>query len=428
MKTTGNLFIVSSAWIAKIVNAVTVLLVIRIITSSLGSDYASVFIILTGLLGWYMLADLGIGSSIQNFISECRVLNRPYVEYLRLATQAGTIILLLGISACYLISSEIGVFLLANFTFLSRSEMTLLFFVSASLYISMAVGSIGYKIWYAERRGYLANIAPACGGLLGMILVYFTQMSNTENKMLLSVIAFLSPPAILALLSLFYRGGYYHITSRCEWEANKKVLRRGLGFFLMNLMQVFIVNIDYIILAAFATTEDIIIYGVVSRIFGFLAFFYTSIYTELWPRFSELFIKKEWQPVRKLLFLTYAFSALMIFSFLMVALFCLDAIINFIVPGHNIEVSWVLIILFSAYHLVIAWVHGFGIVLQSMSDAKTFLIWMPVQAVINFILQLLLVPTWGIAGVVSGMMLSFILTLAWVLPLRVKKVFHGFDR
>lgn len=427
MKATSNLLIVSSAWIAKIANAVAVLLVIRIITSSLGTDYASVFIILTGLLGWYMLADIGIGSSIQNFISESRALNQPYLEYLRLATQIGTIILLIGISTCYILSYEIGGLLLAKFTFLSRSDMTLLFFVSASLYFSIAVGSIGYRIWYAEHRGYLANIIPASGGVLGLILVYFVQLSNIENKILLIIIAFLSPPACLALISLFYRSRFYCVTYQFEWEFVQKVFRRGSGFFFMNLIQAFIVNIDYIILTRFATTTDIIVYGVVSRIFGFLAFFYTSIYTELWPRFSELLAKKKWRPVKKLLFLTYAFSTLMIFCFFIVALFCLDTIINLIAPGHNIEVSWELIVLFSAYHLVIAWVHGFGIVLQSMSDTKTFLIWMPVQAVINFILQLLLVPKWGISGIVTGMLLSFIITLAWVLPLRVKKILHGFD-
>jgi O-antigen/teichoic acid export membrane protein len=417
----NNILIVSVAWIGKVVNAISTLLVIRVIATNQGVDYASVFIVLTGLLGWYVLADFGIGSSIQNFISESRALHRSYKQYIRLATDAGILLLLIGVGLCYLLSDEVGGMLLGNFLFLSQREMASLFFISAVFYIAITVGSIGYKIWYAEQLGYLANVIPAIGAVLGLMLVYFVQQSDLENKIFVSLIAYLSPLAGASLASLFYRIQFNEKTPRLEWGVACKVLSRGASFFLMSLTQAIIVNIDFIILAMFASSKDILIYGIISRLFGFATFFYTSIYTGLWPRFTELITKKDWNLVRKILWLSFAFSVCLILCFSILLFLMADQIIAFLAPGENIQVTRTLIALLTVYHLVIAWVHGYGIVLQSMSDTRLFLLWMPIQAVINLVLQVILVPIFGLNGLVVGMTLSFILTLVWILPFRVQK-------
>ena len=415
------MLIISSAWIGKIVNAITTLLVIRFISTDLGLSFASIFIVLTGLLGWYAVVDLGLGSSIQNFISEAKASGQPYEDYLTLARLIGAALLIIGIGTCYLLSPIVGKILLANFTILDGTEMAMLFFISASLYVAMTIGSIGYKIWYAEHRGYLANTAPAIGAVLGAVLVYMVQFTNYENKILVCLIAFLSPPACFALASLFYRGQFNLQVTKINWINASKVFRRSSGFFYMTLTQAFIVNIDYVILARFGTSQDIVAYGIISRVFGFAAFFYTSIYSGLWPQFTELIVKKNWKPVKKMLLVSYLFSVCIILCFTFFVIAMQKIIEDFLAPNQNIEVPTSLIILLAAYHIVIAWVHGLGIVMQSMSDTKPFIFWLPIQAFINIVLQTTLVPIFGLHGLIAGMLLSFLLTLVWILPLRVQK-------
>jgi O-antigen/teichoic acid export membrane protein len=38
----------------------------------LGEERYAVYVIVYSLIGWFSLCDLGIGSAVQNFISECR--------------------------------------------------------------------------------------------------------------------------------------------------------------------------------------------------------------------------------------------------------------------------------------------------------------------------------------------------------------------
>src|SRR5438477_7640846 len=83
-----HLWVAISAWISRAVVAVVSLAAIRILLQSLGTDQYSVFAILSGLTGWFFLADLGTGFAAQNFISERRAKNEPYSDFIA----AGTIL------------------------------------------------------------------------------------------------------------------------------------------------------------------------------------------------------------------------------------------------------------------------------------------------------------------------------------------------
>ena len=60
--------------------------------------------------------------------------------------------------------------------------------------------------------------------------------------------------------------------------------------------------------------------------------------------------------------------------------------------------------------------------LQSVGDMSAFWKWVPVQAFISIVAQYLLARRWGIEGVALGLILSFLLTAAWVLPHRTNQI------
>src|SRR3954451_20467043 len=67
-----HVVVTASAWISRIVSAAMQLIVVRILIQSLGIESYAVFALLYGLAGWYLLADFGLGFSLQNLISERR--------------------------------------------------------------------------------------------------------------------------------------------------------------------------------------------------------------------------------------------------------------------------------------------------------------------------------------------------------------------
>jgi hypothetical protein len=60
-------------------------------------------------------------------------------------------------------------------------------------------------------------------------------------------------------------------------------------------------------------------------------------------------------------------------------------------------------------------------VLQSISDLRPLWIFAPFQAILSGGFQLLLAPKFGVNGIVMGVMLSFVITVAWALPLATQR-------
>lgn len=412
---------ISTLWLGRLIATLASFLIIRLISDGIGTDYSAVFIFLTGLLGWYAITDLGIGYSVQNFISEAKAKNKNYDEFIILGMQIGAFLLTIGLIASYLISIFFSEPLLQNFSFLNEVEIKFLILISSSLYIVTTIGSIGYKIWYAENKPHLANLFPALGSIFGLLLVYLIQESEIENKMIFSMVGFLLPSAFLSILALFYRINQLKVSSFSGRYKLVKILKRGSSFFYMSFVQAIIVNIDYLILIWFVSSSELLIYGIISRLFGFCAMFYSSIYTILWPRFTEEIVKKSWKSALNLLFYSNLFSLFFILIFSILLILFIDVLISFLVNNDDISVPINFIVLYAVFDLVRSWVHGFGTLLQSISHTKPFITWLPIQAILNVLLQFLLVPEYGIYGCVVAMLLSFIFTLAWILPLNVYK-------
>ena len=80
-----------------------------------------------------------------------------------------------------------------------------------------------------------------------------------------------------------------------------------------------------------------------------------------------------------------------------------------------------LILLLGLYQMVRVWSDTFAMVLQSMNALSHFWLWMPVQALLSIALQWLLAPAYGVYGVVFGLIVSFALTMVWVLPLALRQ-------
>ena len=122
------------------------------------------------------------------------------------------------------------------------------------------------------------------------------------------------------------------------------------------------------------------------------------------------------------LFKSLVFSAFLILVFTGLASSLIPNLVAVLAPKEQLTIPYTFVMLLGLYHIVIAWVHGFGIPLQSMSDINTLIAWTPIQAILSISLQLILVQSFGMYGITLGMMLSFILTMAWVLPRRL--AFH----
>jgi O-antigen/teichoic acid export membrane protein len=420
--------VAASAWASRIVTALVLLASVRILMDSLGLENYAVFVLLTGLTGWFMLADMGIGSSVQNYISESRARNQPYDDLIFASGLLALLLLFVTVIALYFISPYVAPVLLKSFQFLSESEKTKLFFLTGALSIGMGVGGIVYKVWYGEQRGYLSNIVPAIAAVVGLIGVLLVRQTPVEDRLFLSLAAFTTPLAVLPLgvlliqqwRVLWLRRGLERAGLKLLGTINRLVTR-GFHFWFFAIMAAGVLQIDYIVMSQFLAAHDIASYYISTKVFGLAFFVYTAILAALWPVFAESIAKREWELVQRYLKKYLALGLVFMFICTVSLVWLMPVAVGILAPKENIIIPLEFILLLGVYHMIRIWTDTFAMVLLSISNLKPFWIYVPIQAILSIILQWMLVPVYGLYGVVLGLIASFLFTVSWALPKAVWK-------
>lgn len=415
-----HMLVALSAWTSRIIIAVVQLFSVRILIESLGAEQYAAFALLTGLMGWYMLADVGIGVSLQNFISEQRAKGQLFDKYLSVAAMVAVMLLMLTILLLYFISPYLAPVFLKHFNFISESEKVRYFFVVGALFIGASIGGIVYKVWYAQQRGYLSNIVPALASLIALAGIWLVAKSETSQNLFWSLVAFIAPTAALALISFITQ---ITTISAKSWQFDfsifNKIMARAGYFWFFGLMAAGVLQIDYIVMSQFVMPREIVVYNISTKVYSLVFFVYNAVLMALWPVCTEMITRREWQRVKVYLkrYLTIGI-AFMSVSILLIAWLMPD-IVEIISPGTYIVVPMSFIFLLGSYQLIRIWTDTFAMVLQSMSEMKPFLMWVPVQVILSVLLQWGLAPQYGIFGIVLGLIGSFVLTVMWALPCSV---------
>nr|WED68344.1 hypothetical protein PJ912_21370 [Pectobacterium colocasium] len=175
MKLPNHLLIAASSWIAKIIIALSQVVSIHYLLDMMGENGYAAFVLLSGLLVWGSIADFGIGSSLQNYISESRARNENYNKYIKASFDIVTFGMLFLIIILYILSDYLSAFYLSNFSDLEIGNKGNVFFVTSVIFCSVGIGSVICKIWFAEQVGWKANIVNAVAYLFGFLGVWFSH-------------------------------------------------------------------------------------------------------------------------------------------------------------------------------------------------------------------------------------------------------------
>jgi O-antigen/teichoic acid export membrane protein len=415
------LLVTISAWASRIATAVIQLASIRILLVGLGTERYAAYLLLVSLAGWYSLLDFGLGASLQNFVAEHRAKSESYLAYIRATALLALPVLTLAVGFLYITAPLLSPLFLKQAVSLSVDEKTLAFFLTGVIFICTTVGSIVYKLWYAEQRGYLANLLPGIASLLGLGGIWAVMNSTIEGKLLGSLVAFNLPAAAISLLALIRslvstKGG------SGGFAVLPPLMLRALKFWVFSLMVAVTLQIDYLIMSQLLTAQEVVVYSIITRIFGFGYFLFSSLQAALWPTFTELMVQSRWDEIMHMLKRNLIIGLLGMLAFTGVIVFSMTWVLTILAPqveGLHITTSFILLV--GAYHLVLIWVSSYSTVLQSASLLRVFLVWTPLQTVVSISGQWWLAQQYGVYGIILGLLLSYMVMAVWYLPLTVHR-------
>ena len=155
--------------------------------------------VLISLQAWAMLGDLGISNALQNKIAKQRASEQGYDDYIIYSIIILGLIVLILLIILYIFGADLLVDILPGEYIGKSSRIKLIISTLGTIYLLNTFGLIGYKILYAEHKGYYANIISAVGSIMGLLGIYTLSLTNIGNKILWASILWVGPAALLSM-------------------------------------------------------------------------------------------------------------------------------------------------------------------------------------------------------------------------------------
>jgi len=417
--------VAAAGWLARAITAVTQLLSLRLLLDYLGVDGYAAYSVLVSATAWFLLADMGVGSALQNQISIQRAngngWRQQYLYALKIATAAGLAIALISV----IFSSEIESKLLSNITSDNNIVSGLIFAIVAITGVFQAIGSIQYRIWYGVHKGYYANVMPAFASIISLAGLYAasTLEFGDFNKIIVAVSIYAIPQALVPLVALYICQNAGDAGDG-EVEVIDKMgfAKKSLGFFYFGLMASATLQIEYFVMSQTTSPDEIAQYAIVAKLFGLVFFVYNAILLAGWPICSEALAKRDYQKVigftKRLLPIGFAILTASAIFFALIK----NDISRLLSPNSPVIITNSAIVAAGLYFLVRIWTDTFAMLLQSEGNLKVFFYAVPLQAALTITFQNILTPEYGAVGVFFALTISFLLSVSWMLPIKFRQI------
>lgn len=416
---------VISAWGSRIVAACSTIYSLRVLSHSLSAPEYAIFVVIVGLAGWFALADLGIGYAAQNAItsrlaSGGNAANEVLSAYLMLAITTSAVVM-----ALYLFRDTIAAALFGKILTAPDHGAGTTFFRSALVLIAAASFALSTKVLYAMHRGYVANAVAAFAPVVGLGLLV-VGISAAEDKVAYAVVALYGPGALaccaLALLQIARAARQRPQLSRATFV---QLARASRGFFLFNALGAAVLQIDYLVMSQKVVPVEIIQYYTTGKVFSFVAFFNQAMLFATWPTLTALHTAGDRPEIRRQLKRLMIISAGVTVAATCAVLMTQDHLGAFLAPGTGLDLRSTVVLGFGAVTLIRCLTDPFAIFLQSIGKLAPLIVCAAIQAIASASLQWILVDSFGIEGILLAVLLSFVLTSAWALPLASRKLLSG---
>lgn len=417
------LWVALSNWISRIGLIAAQLIGLPLLTTLLSPAEFAAYAIAVSLVAWYQLSDLGFGSSVQNHIAEARARGGEVGHFVAAAGLMGGVTLFVAAALLLPLSGLLDHLLLGKLNLPPQTSTRLMLGFSGVLLLGNALGTIAAKMLYALQKGIYANLLSLFNSLAFLALLWgLVRQVEPEHRLLASVLCYTAPLGLTGLAALIWLCARH---ARWDWLAVKGHFRtlcpRAWRFWVFALMGSATLNVDYLIMSRTLAAEEIAAYSVLFRIYFGGMSLYSGLLTATSPLFSAMGVHGDRAGIERHIhfYLIVGLGSLLAGSVAIAPV--LPWILRWLAPGLSIQVPIPTLVLFSIYIGLRIWADTYAVALQALSEVGVFLKIVPVQAFISITMQWALAKQLGINGILLGLMLSYVLTVAWVSPWKLRR-------
>lgn len=404
-----------AGWASRVVVVLLSFVNTRLLIEQMGTEGLAAFTIILSLAPWLALLNLGFPITVQNKIARLRghqidhypTRNRAFGSMLVITLAMSPIVVLVGWLSHY--------YFLSNYTFVSASAV-----IGASLFLYISGQcQLLTQVMYAEQKALLPNIYPAFASIWTTAALLVTQSRNIEefNQLLLILsIANLLMPIHASLKLGIFRYAKFKIGSAINLIL---ISRHQLLFAAFSSATL---AIDYAVMSRTLEATGIVQYNLTSRLFTVVLLLHGVMVSTNWSPLAELLHASKLQEAKRMLEQLLKKGLLLGGLFGVLIMVTMQPITQLWTGGKIDGIPFILGIGWFLYIIVRIWTDTYSMALLAFNMAKDLNRYIPFQAAISVTAQLMLASHYGAAGIVFGLIISFLLTASWILPVKFYKL------
>lgn len=414
------------SWLSRIISSGLQFINLKLFLDYLGIEHYAIIVILISLQSYFMVMDLSIGYSLQNYITKANTKLKKIDIVGSTAFVAVVVSTLILGTFTFIFSNLITEFLFINFKNI-KIDFHTLFIFSAAIFMLGTLANLTIRTLYASHQGHIPNIITAIASGTSTILILIATYSHYLNgfKLYVSIVIMAVPNTLLLLIFLLRLYNKYDFSIfKFNIKIAKRLYYRSIHFWLIGLLALLVLQVDYLILAKTVNSTEIVTYNILTKIYSVFYMLFTTALLTLWPVLTEAYHKNEFEKMTKYI-KKYILIGMLFYIFVGITVLLLNDFIVDLLTNGKVLLNYPTIIKYTVYQMLGIWVGVFATVLQSIGDTKFLAFWTFIQACITIPLEYFLSLNYGIDGLILALIISFLCTGAVALPLRVKYKLQG---
>lgn len=419
-----------AAALSKVVSVGTALISIPLTLHYLGTERFGLWMTITSVIAMLGFADLGIGNGLMNAISEAN--GKDDIKAIRRY-----------ISSAFVILSSIAVVILIIFSFAYPFIPWASFFnVKSSLAIQesgLAVAvfmlcfalnipaGIVQRTQMGLQKGFVANLWQMIGSVLGLIAVL--SVIHFELGLPSLVGAMAGAPVLVAWFNGVLFFGKAQAEIRPNWtfvcrEAMKKIAHTGFLFLALQIAVSIAFASDNIVISRVLGAEAVTQYAIPDKLFSIIPMLLGIILMPLWPAYGEAIARGDGPWIKKVFVRSLKISITISFVLALMLVVFADDILSIWV-GHQVSPPFLLLLGLGVWKIFEGWGIAVAAFLNGANIVRLQAILAILMALTAIILKILLIASSGVAGVVWGTIIAYIIVifapLSFMLPKLLKQ-------
>ncbi len=395
----------------------------------LGAERYGVWMTISAMLAWLTIADLGMGNGLTNAISEAYGKERPDLAQVYVATTFWLLVvvtLIFGciIAVCWSWIDWVAIFNVESIQAQAETPPAIALAIVITL-LNLPL-SIVARIYGAYQEGATANYWLAVGNIASLLaLIAVTQ---TQSGLVWLVAAFSGTLLLVTLGSAVWLFGWHKPwlrprISAVRYDSSRKILRAGGMFFAVQIAVLLIFQTDNLIIAHYLGASQVTPYSVTWRLFSYTTFLQVLIFPAVWPAYAEAFAQKDVAWIKRTLRMNLVLSVLSTLVLVLLLLFFGTRFIE-IWAGRDAVPPFSLMIWMGSWNIIFAIMSSTACVLNASGHIKGQMIYGILTAVVNIVLSVIFVGIFGITGVISATVLSYLFCSMIPQIYEVTKIFN----